>query len=113
MGVKISAVESDPDLAEIARANGVDADLGPLEAGQKAGVSFDFILIDGAVEEEVPEAIIAELRDGGRLATGVIENGVGRLAVGTRAGKAFGLRTFADAAVTVLPGFARVRSFTF
>jgi len=113
MGARVSAVESDPALAAIAAANGIDVAQGPLEAGHKAGVSFDLILIDGAVEEEVPEAIVAQLRDGGRLATGVIENGVGRLAIGTRAGKGFGLRTFADAAVSVLPGFARMRSFVF
>ena len=113
MGARVSAVESDPDLAGIARANGIDVVQGPLDAGHHAGVSFDLILIDGAVEEEVPEAIVAQLRDGGRLATGVIENGVGRLAIGTRAGKGFGLRTFADAAVSVLPGFARMRSFVF
>ena len=113
MGARVSAVESDPDLAGIARANGIDVVQGPLDAGHHAGVSFDLILIDGAVEEEVPEAIVAQLRDGGRIATGLIENGVGRLAVGTRAGKGFGLRSFADAAVSVLPGFARVRSFVF
>ena len=113
MGARVSAVESDPDLAGIARANGIDVVQGPLDAGHHAGVSFDLILIDGAVEEEVPEAIVAQLRDGGRIATGLVENGVGRLAVGTRAGKGFGLRSFADAAVSVLPGFARVRSFVF
>lgn len=112
MGARVTAIECDPALAESARSNGVDVAEGPLEAGH-GGAPFDLILIDGAVEEEVPEAIFSQLRDGGRLATGVIENGVGHLAVGTRVGKAFGLRTFADAAVTVLPGFARVRSFTF
>lgn len=113
IGAKVTAVECDPALAEIARANGIDVAEGPLEAGHKAGAPFDLILIDGAVEGQVPEAIVAQLRDGGRLATGVIENGVGRLAIGTRSGQAFGLRMFADAAVSVLPGFARVRSFTF
>jgi protein-L-isoaspartate(D-aspartate) O-methyltransferase len=113
MGAKVTAVECDPALAETARANGVEATEGPLETAFAAGAPFDLILIDGAVDGEVPEAIIAQLRDGGRLATGVVENGVGRLAIGTRAGTAFGLRTFADAAVSVLPGFAQVRSFTF
>ena len=113
MGARVSAIECDPGLAEIARANGAEVAEGPLEAGHQAGAPFDFILIDGAVEEEVPQAIVAQLRDGGRLATGVIEDGVGRLAIGTRSGRAFGLRPFADAAVSILPGFARVRSFTF
>ena len=113
MGARVTAIECDPALEETARANGTEVVEGPLEAGHKAGAPFDLILVDGAVEEQVPEAIYAQLRDGGRLATGVIENGVGRLAVGTRAGNAFGLRTFADAAVSLLPGFARARSFTF
>ena len=113
IGARVTAIECDPSLAQMARANGIEVAEGPLEAGHKAGAPFDLILIDGAVEGEVPESIHAQLRDGGRLATGVIENGVGRLAVGTRSGTAFGLRTFADAAVSVLPGFARARSFTF
>ena len=113
MGARVTALEPDPDLAAMGSANGVEAAGGPLEDGHKAGTPFDLVLIDGAVDEEVPESIFSQLRDGGRLATGIIENGVGRLAVGTRAGKAFGLRTFADAAVTVLPGFARVRAFSF
>ena len=113
MGARVTALECDPALAESARANGIEIVEGPLETGHAAGAPFDLILIDGAVEEEVPEAIFSQLRDGGRLATGVVENGVGRLAVGTRVADAFGVRTFADAAVTVLPGFARARSFTF
>lgn len=113
LGATVTALEPDPELAVMARANGVDVTEGPLEAGHKAGAPFDLVLIDGAVEGEVPETIHSQLRDGGRLATGVVERGVGRLAVGTRAGSAFGLRTFADAAVAVLPGFARAQSFTF
>lgn len=113
MGARVTALECDSGLAQTARANGVEVVEGALEAGHRGGAPFDLILFDGAVEGEVPETITNQLRDGGRLATGLVEKGVGRLAVGTRVGTAFGLRTFADAAVSVLPGFVHVRSFNF
>jgi protein-L-isoaspartate(D-aspartate) O-methyltransferase len=112
MGVEVTALESDKALAEIARGNGVAIIDGKLAEGHSADAPYDLILIDGAVEE-LPEAIIGQLEDGGRLATALAEGGVTRLAVGTRRGTAFGLRSFADAAVSVLPGFFRASAFTF
>jgi protein-L-isoaspartate(D-aspartate) O-methyltransferase len=113
MGVAATGLESEPALAAAARANGVVVVDGPLEAGHKPGAPYDLVLIDGAIEADVPDALVAQLRDGGRLATGLVDRGVSRLAVGTRVGKAFGLRAFADAAVPILPGFERARSFVF
>ena len=112
LGVDVTALESLPSLAAQARDNGVEVVEGPLEAGHKAGAPYALILIDGAVEQ-VPDPIIAQLAEGGRLATVLCERGVGRLAVGIRVGKAFGLRPFADTSLPVLPGFARARSFVF
>jgi protein-L-isoaspartate(D-aspartate) O-methyltransferase len=112
MGVSVTALEPLTPLAAKARDNGVEVVEGKLEAGHKAGAPYDVILIDGGVEQ-VPETIIAQLADGGRLATILCERGVGRLAVGTRAGKAFGLRPFADTSLPVLPGFARAHTFVF
>src|SRR3546814_14786374 len=65
--------------------------------------------------EEIPQAIVRQLRDGGKLATVHIDAmGVGRAAVGVRSGDAFGLTEFADApAAERLPGFARARAFQF
>ena len=112
LGLAVTALESLPALAALARDNGIEIVEGPLEDGHKAGAPYDIILIDGGVER-VPEPIIAQLANGGRLATVVCERGVGRLAVGTRVGKAFGLRPFADTSLPVLPGFARAHSFVF
>src|SRR3546814_20437907 len=85
---------------------------GELEGGVKKHAPSDFILIDGAVEE-IPQAIVRQLRDGGKLATVHIDAmGVGRAAVGVRSGDAFGLTEFADApAAERLPGFPRARAF--
>lgn len=112
----VIALEEDSMLAGLARGalegSGVALVEGPLGAGHAAGAPYDFILIDGAVEE-VPAAIVAQLANGGRIATGLIENGVTRLAVGRAAGGAVGFVTFADAAIAPLPGFSAARGFSF
>jgi protein-L-isoaspartate(D-aspartate) O-methyltransferase len=74
--------------------------------------SYDLVLIDGAVEQ-VPETLVERLAPNGRLATGIVDRGVTRLAVGRVAGDVLGLRSFADAEVPILPGFTRPRAFTF
>ena len=112
----VVALEEDAELAAVARetlaGTGVDFVEGPLEAGYAAGAPYDLILIDGAVEF-VPQALIDQLKDGGKLATGLIENGVTRLALGRKAGEGFGLAAFADAAAAILPGFVRPKTFSF
>ena len=112
IGCEVVAVESAPELAARARELGIRIVEGPLEAGHRAGAPYDLILIDGAVER-VPDALVAQLADGGRLATGLLENGVTRLAIGRRAGEGFGMAAFADAAAAILPGFAKPRAFEF
>ena len=112
MGLDVVAVESSPELIAFARKLRVNVVEGPLEAGDPKGGSFDQILIDGAVEV-IPEAIIAQLADGGRLGTALIDRGITRLAVGRKAGGAFGYLTFGDAGVPALPGFTRPKEFSF
>lgn len=112
MGVEVTALESDPELAAIAREQGVDIVEGPLEAGLQIHAPYDQILIDGAVEI-IPEAIIGQLADGGRLGTAIVDRGITRLTVGRKAGEAFGTLSFGDAGVPALPGFSRPKAFTF
>jgi protein-L-isoaspartate(D-aspartate) O-methyltransferase len=112
MGVDVIAVESSPELAARARELGVEVVEGPLEAGHRKGAPYDQILIDGAVEV-IPDAIVAQLADGGRLGTALADRGVTRLIVGRKAGGAFGYLSIGDAGVPALPGFARPKAFTF
>lgn len=117
MGAEVTLLESDPALAARAAAllgKRVRVVEGDLAKGAKKGAPFDFILIDGAAEE-IPEALIKLLRDGGKLAAVEIDGqGVGRAAIGVRSGDGFGLRQFADApAAEPLPGFQRARAFQF
>jgi protein-L-isoaspartate(D-aspartate) O-methyltransferase len=112
----VVAVEEDPKLAAAARevlaGTGVTLVEGPLAGGSNAQAPYDLILIDGAVEL-VPDAIVAQLVEHGRLASGIIDDGVTRLALGRRVGGAFGLAAFTDAATAILPGFVKPRAFSF
>jgi protein-L-isoaspartate(D-aspartate) O-methyltransferase len=112
----VVAVEEEPALIERARAalGGTKVKLveAPLTEGYAAGGPYDLILIDGAVEF-VPDAIVSQLADGGRIATGLVDQGVTRIAIGRRAGEAFGLAAMADSASTILPGFVRPKTFSF
>jgi protein-L-isoaspartate(D-aspartate) O-methyltransferase len=112
MGLDVVALESAPELAARARALGLTVVAGPLDAGHKAAAPYDVILIDGAVEF-IPEPLIKQLAEGGRLGAALIERRVTRLIVGRKAGGAFGYLSVGDAGVAPLPGFSRPQAFTF
>ena len=112
LGVSVLGLESNAELASEARSHGIDVVEGPLEEGWKKGSPYDFIVIDGAVEY-IPDAIVTQLRDTGRLGASLIERGVARLVVGRRAGNGFGLHSLADFGAAALPGFLKPRGFTF
>lgn len=81
-------------------------------AGGLPSSTYDVVLIDGAVEE-LPEPVIDCLAPGGRLVTGLVEAGVTRLAIGRRGRSGFGIATFMDAEMVVLPEYTRPRTFVF
>jgi protein-L-isoaspartate(D-aspartate) O-methyltransferase len=112
MGLDPVVVENDPELAERARKHGIRSVEGPLEGGDPKGGPYDQILIDGAVEF-IPDAIVAQLADGGRLGAALIDRGITRLIVGRKAGAAFGYLSMGDAGVPALPGFSRPKEFIF
>jgi protein-L-isoaspartate(D-aspartate) O-methyltransferase len=112
MGIEAIGLESDPELIAAARDAGVKLVQAPLEAGLADRGPYDQILIDGAVET-ISDAIIAQLADGGRLGTAIIDRGVTRLVVGRKSGGAFGTLSIGDAGVPALPGFSRPQEFRF
>ena len=112
IGLEVVAIESSSDLAEQARDAGVEVAVAALDGGHNKSAPYDQILIDGAVEH-LPETIIDQLADGGRLGAGLVDRGITRLIVGRKAGIAFGFLSVGDAGVPVLPGFARPAAFTF
>jgi protein-L-isoaspartate(D-aspartate) O-methyltransferase len=76
------------------------------------GAPYDLILVDGAVDE-VPQALVDRLVEGGRLGTALRDRGVSRLVIGRAAAGRLGLRTIVDADVPPLPQFQRREAFTF
>ncbi len=119
MAGKVIALESDSALAERARAvlrrlGAANATVveGPLEAGAPAEAPFDAILLQGAVPD-VPQALLDQLKDGGRLIAVVVPGGFGRVQVWRRTGQSFATRAAFDATADVLPGFAREAGFVF
>jgi protein-L-isoaspartate(D-aspartate) O-methyltransferase len=112
IGLEVIALESSVDLASRARALDVAIVEGPLEQGWKSSAPYQHILIDGAVEA-IPDAIVKQLADGGRLGTALIDRGVTRLVVGRKSGTAFGYLSIGDSGAPRLPGFARPKAFIF
>src|SRR5687768_4759294 len=112
IGCDAIALETSAELAARVRELGIEVVEGKLQAGHEARAPYDLILIDGAVEY-LPEAIIDQLADGGRLGTALVDRGVTRLIVGQKVAGAFGYLSIADAGVAPLPGFSRPRAFTF
>jgi protein-L-isoaspartate(D-aspartate) O-methyltransferase len=112
----VVAVEEDAHLAAFARnaLQGTKVQLveGPLAAGHEAGAPYDLVLIDGAVAS-VPDAIVAQVAENGRIAAVVLDAGVTRLGVGRKVAGSFGLTIFTDGAAAILPGFAKPRTFSF
>ncbi|QJU60579.1 protein-L-isoaspartate O-methyltransferase [Sphingomonas sp. AP4-R1] len=112
---RVVALEEDASLPAIGGAAvpaGVQQVTGPLAAGWAAAGPYDVILVDGAIES-VPQGIVDQLAEGGRIATALVENGVTRLAIGTNVGGSFGVSTFVEAEAPILPGFAAPEAFRF
>ena len=113
----VTALECDADLVAIARralsgTPNVSVVEGPLNAGWAEGAPYDVLIVDGAVEE-LPAGLVDQVRPGGRVVTGTIDNGVMRLAAGRKTKGGFGLASFVDVDSVILPGFARTRGFRF
>lgn len=114
----VVAVEEDETLAAQAQRalseQGLDnaaVIAGPLAAGAPKHGPYDAMMIEGAVEE-VPEALLAQLAEGGRIAAIFAEGRLGTVRTGLKRGGGVTWRFAFNAAAPVLPGFARTRSFS-
>jgi protein-L-isoaspartate(D-aspartate) O-methyltransferase len=116
----VVALEGDPTLAReatdlLARLGADNAVVveGPLTEGYPRQAPYDVIIVEGAVAA-VPEAILGQLADGGRLATVVSADGrMGRAVLFQRFGVTTARRVLFDAATPFLPGFAPRPVFEF
>lgn len=111
MGAQVTAV------ANVAKPHNIASSIawvsGPENRGDAKGAPYDVVLIDGAVEE-LPEEIVRQLADDGRVALGMIVRGVPRLCSGRKAGGVVGYVSHAEMEIAPVPGFTeKVRAFTF
>lgn len=125
---QVVGLEADAELAEAARrhlrefaianAQIVEA---PLQGGCAALSPFDVIVVEGAVGQ-IPQSLIDQLAEGGRLLAVVRDEtgsglgsgpGSGRGVLVNRTGGITGSRELFDAQVPFLPGFDRPKRFVF
>jgi protein-L-isoaspartate(D-aspartate) O-methyltransferase len=83
---------------------------GPLAAGAAKSAPYDVITIQGGVEQ-VPEAILAQLKDGGRIGAVFMDGAVGTARVGYKSGDTVTWRSVFNASAPVLGGFQAARGF--
>ena len=115
----VVALEADAELAQRADANlaelGVDNVAvieGALTEGYAAQGPYDVIFINGAVEE-VPEALVRQLGDCGRMLLVERRGSVGKAMSYTNIDGSIAHRELFDAQVPTVPGFERQAAFVF
>ncbi len=116
LGAEVHAVEEQGELLAVARTAAAHDAIrwveGPLAAGAPDAAPFDRIIIEGAIET-LPETLVAQLAEGGRLVAARRESAVTRLVEGVKTGGTIALRSFADMDVAPLPGFTAPAGFQF
>lgn len=116
---RVVALEEDSELAAAAAkllaelgAAKVKVVTGALAAGWLAGCPYDAILLDGSVEI-VPETLLNQLAEGGRLGAVIRTGAASRATIYTRVAGSVTARPIFDAVVPQLPGFAAPKTFVF
>lgn len=106
---EVMAGEAQALLSE-AGADNVVLHQGPLVAGAAEHGPYDAILIEGGIEE-LPQTLIEQLKDGGRIACIFMQGALGEVRIGYKTGDAISWRFEFNAAAPVLPGFETQRAF--
>ena len=114
----VVAVEDNSDRAAEAQAilsqAGIDNAAvmeGALPEGAAKSAPYDVIMVQGAVEE-VPAALLDQLREGGRIGCIFAEGGLGVVRIGHKIDGTVNWRFAFNASAPVLPGFRRVAAFS-
>ena len=103
------AVEAQSALAEH-NADNVAVVEAPLATGAPQQGPYDAILIEGGVEQ-VPPAILDQIKEGGRIAAIFMEGALGEARIGYRTGGRVSWRFAFNATAPLLPGYLAERVF--
>lgn len=117
MAEAVIAVEEDAALAAEAQtilmeqnADNVVVHAGPLTEGAPDHGPYDVILVQGGVAE-VPENILAQLKEGGRIGCVFMEDALGVVRIGYKIDGDISWRYAFNASAPVVPGFAKQAAF--
>ncbi|QUJ75278.1 protein-L-isoaspartate O-methyltransferase [Sulfitobacter albidus] len=114
----VVAVEADEAYVREAQdalaASGVDnavVQAGDMAAGAAEHGPYDVIVLQGGVME-LPDALLDQLKEGGRIAALFMHDALGEVRVGHKRAGQISWRLAFNASAPVLPGFARARAFS-
>ncbi len=113
----VVAVEDDESRAEEAQSilseQGIDnaaVMTGPLTEGAAKSAPYDIIMIQGGAEE-VPDALLDQLREGGRIACVFLDGNLGVVRLGHKIDGVVNWRFAFNAGAPLLAGFEKARAF--
>ncbi|MEM9392722.1 MAG: protein-L-isoaspartate O-methyltransferase [Pseudomonadota bacterium] len=114
----VVAVEEDEAMAKEAEARLLAEEVDnaavltrPLCEGSAKHGPYDVIIIEGGVGA-VPEALTAQLKDGGRMVCLFMKNGLGSVEIGYKFDEQVSWRYEFNAAAPILPGFEKAEAFS-
>ncbi len=117
MAQMVIGVEEEDHLASEAQeilsdsnADNAIVHVGPLAEGAGEHGPYDVIIVEGGVEV-LPDALLAQLKDGGRIAAVFMSGALGEVKIGYKSGTRISWRFDFNAGAPVLPGFARASEF--
>lgn len=118
MAEAVVALEEDPNMAreaaELLSANSVDNavfEQGPLTDGAAEHAPFDVMILQGGIQT-LPEALVAQLKEGGRICALFMDGQLGEVKVGYKLEGQISWRRDFNASAPVLPGFEKQAAFS-
>ena len=113
MAAAVVALDSDEDMLREAQdtlmASGIDnviTQAGPLHDGAAEHGPYDVIVVQGGVAH-VPDALVAQLKEGGRMACIFMDGALGEVRVGYKMDDRMSWRRSFNAGAPILEGFER------
>jgi protein-L-isoaspartate(D-aspartate) O-methyltransferase len=119
MAEAVVSVESDPDMAKVASETlseqSVDnayVALGDLASGNAKNGPYDAIILQGSVQT-IPDTLIEQLKDGGRICALFQNNNHGECRIGYKSHGNVSWRTVFNATAPLINGFETIKEFKF
>lgn len=112
-----NVVALDTHIIQTLQADNITQVQGPLHLGAADHAPYSIVIIEGAVEQ-VPQAIIDQMAQGGRLICGLSKGKVSHLCIGYKRGDSLALVAFMECEIEkftgqVAVGFEKEKEFSF